>query len=283
MAEREPKLPMYLPIRLPKRSFGQRVKAMFTQPVKLPGWLLVVITLVQVVPDWKSRFDFWLDVAKSTGGYLAVAATVIASPYFTPSLLAVGLGWIVFAGEAPVGVQRHHWLKHVGWAVSSFCVAVIVVTIGYGAIEFYIQKEVSTRDTEIQQQAAVRPVFWHLTDAQKTALGAELDKIPEDQRFQIPMKCLPDAGSRTFVEEIGQIFIDHKWKVSANCFFTNVRPDLTGLWISVPKSLSGKKIEDTPKNIQTLAKILNGANIAWRFAIDQISDNEFYLVIGNAP
>src|ERR1700724_4323966 len=99
---------------LPSKTWRQRINSVFTEPVKLPGWAVVILVIVEGVPDWKHRLEFWLDVAKGTGGGIAMAATVIASPYFTPALLAAGLLWIDFAGEAPKGVQRHHWLRYVG-------------------------------------------------------------------------------------------------------------------------------------------------------------------------
>jgi hypothetical protein len=75
----------------PRKTWRQRIKAVFTEPVKLPGWAAVLLVIVEVVPDWKSRFEFWLQMAKGMGGGIAMAATVIASPYFTPTLLAAGL------------------------------------------------------------------------------------------------------------------------------------------------------------------------------------------------
>jgi hypothetical protein len=167
MSEEEPALPMDLPVKTPRRPWRQRVKAIFTEPIKLPGWVVIAITAIQVIPDWKSRFDFWLDVAKQTGGYLAVAATVISSPYFMPSFFTAGLAWVVFAGESPIGVQRHHWLRYLAWSVVSICLTILVLTVGYGAYTLQIKQEVSQEDAELQRKYAVRPVFWHLTILKK--------------------------------------------------------------------------------------------------------------------
>jgi hypothetical protein len=293
LSDEEPTLPLELPIKVHKRTWRQRIKAVFTEPVKLPGWAAVAFVALQVIPDWKSRFDFWVDVAKQTGGYLAVAATVIASPYFTPSLLTAGLAWILFAGEAPRGVQRHHWMRYVGWSVFLVCFTTIVVTAGYGAIEFYIKEQVSTRDTEIQRQSAVRPVFWHLTDAQKTALGIALDKIPEGERFSISILCLPDAGSRTFTSEFAKVLKDHEWKFQPNCLFNDLRPDFTGISVSLSPSLrdkvAGKPLTDSayPPNLRTLTALLIDAKIEanWGVYDDPATKNQdvFWLLIGNAP
>jgi hypothetical protein len=290
--EPEPMLPLEPPPSkpVPRRSaagktWRQRVKAVFTEPVKLPGWAAVLFVAVQVIPDWKSRFDFWLEIAESTGGYFAVAASVIASPYFTPSLLAAGLAWIIFAGESPRGVQRHHWLRYAGWSILIVCVTVVLLTAGYGGFTFYVKQLVSEDDHELQRKYAVRPVFWHLTDIEKTALGIALDQIPEDQRFDIQVKCLPDAGSRTYVEDLGKVFLDKKWKIQANCFFSDIRPDLVGLLIGISPSLQNKKLEELPKNIATLAKILDDAHISAQWAFDKpgTDENVFSLIVGNPP
>ncbi len=263
----------------------QRVAALFTQPVKLPGWAAAILAVIIFVPDWHSRIEFWLSVAKATGGYVGLIAAAITSPYFSPSLFVAGLLWILLVGEPTKGVQRRHWLRYVGWSVFIVCLTTVVITAGYGAIEFYIQREVSARDSALQQNAAVRPVFWHMTEVEKTALGIELDKIPEPDRFEVKVKCLPDAGSRTFVEDVAKVFIDHNWKITANCFFSDLRPDITGLYVAVPKEQIGKKNEDLPKNLGTLLGVLNRAKISGKgIAIDEKANgDDFSLIVGNAP
>ena len=74
-----------------RQTWRQRVLALFTQPVKLPGWVAVLLFIYIFVPDNLSRAHFWIDAAKSTGGYIALAATVVSSPYFGPALLTAGL------------------------------------------------------------------------------------------------------------------------------------------------------------------------------------------------
>jgi hypothetical protein len=260
--------------------------ALFTERAKLPGWAAVLVGIAVFVPDWHSRIEFWLAVAKGTGGFLAVLATLVGSPYFNPALVLAGLAWLAFAGESPRGVQRQRWLPYFGWSAFLLWFTVFVIAVGYGAIELSIQREISKRDEALQKRAASKPVFWRLTDLQKTALKFQLEQIPEDQRFEVKFECLPDAGSRTFVEDIGQVFHDQKWKIAANCLFSHMRPDLTGLYVAVSKVHAGKKIEETPKNAQTLFKILSSSEIPINWAIwdvENTKDDEFYLLVGNAP
>lgn len=286
MAEDEPSLPMEMPAKWPRRTWGQRVKAVFTQPIKLPGWAAVLFVAFQLIPDWKSRLDFWLDVAKGTGGYLAMAATVVASPFFMPCFFAAGLAWIALAGEAPRGVQRHHWLRYIGWSVVSICLTVIVITASYGFFTLAVKQAVSTEDAALQHQYTTHPTYWHLTEFEKIALGSAFDEVPKEDRFQIHILCLPDAGSRTYVEDFAKIIIDHDWpKPSANCLFSDVRPDLVGLYVGVSPKLKDKKLEEMPKNLQTLVKILQTAHIPSQWALDKndAKEEDFSLVVGNAP
>jgi hypothetical protein len=264
--------------------FADPIKIL-TQPIKLPGWAAILFAVFVFFPDWHARIDFWLHVVQDAGGRMSTIAGAIASPYFSPTLAIAGVLWVLFVGEPTKGVQRRHWLRYVGWSIFLICATTVIVLAGYGALEFYIQKEIGSRDRALQDKAATRPIFWRLTDAEKTALGFELDQIPEAERFELKFKCLPDAGSRTFVEDIAKLINDHKWKISANCLFSNVRPDLTGLYISISKIHEGKPFEKMPKDIRTLATILAAANIPGKgYALDDgMKEDEFYLVVGNAP
>jgi hypothetical protein len=298
LADDEPTLPLDLPaapkpLKAPKRprpSWRQRAKAVFTHPIKLPGWAVILYVAIQAIPDWKSRLEFWLGVAKSTGGYLAIAATVIASPYFTPSLLAAGLAWVVFAGEAPRGVQRHHWLRYIGWSVVSICLTIIFLTAGYGALTFYIKQEVAKQDIDLQKKYAVGPVYWHLTDAQKIAFKNALSEVPETERFQVEVLCLIDAGARTFVEDLANVFQEAKWKqINANCLFNAVRPDLVGLTLAVSPSLlekvQGKNIEEWPHDLRILAQAMMKGGLIFVTATydDKTNQDRFWMAVGNAP
>jgi hypothetical protein len=239
--------------------FADPIK-LLAQPIKLPGWAAILFAVFVFFPDWHARIEFWLHVVHEAGGKMSVLASAIASPYFSPALAAAGLIWVLFVGE-PRGVQRHHWLRYVGWSVFLICATTVVSVAAYGALEVYIQEQVSSRDKQLQERAAVRPVFWHLTDAQKTALRFELSQVPEADRFEIKAKCLPDAGSRAFLEDLYAVLAEEKWKMTANCFFSNIRASLTGTGIIVSKKWEGKLISDRPKNIQTFNTMFFNAKI----------------------
>jgi hypothetical protein len=117
-----------------------RAKTMINQPIKLPGWAALLLFIYTIIPDTVSRISFWIETAKTTGGYVAYAAAIVSSPYFGPALLAAGLAWILFVGEPAKGVQRHHWMRYVGWAVIAICVTAIIVTATYGWFELRLRQ-----------------------------------------------------------------------------------------------------------------------------------------------
>jgi hypothetical protein len=274
----------------PKRTWPQRVRALFAQPIKLPGWATIFLFFIIQIPDWKSRIDFWLDVAKSSGGYFAMIATVIASPYFSPAMAVTGLLWIAFVGEPDKGVQRHHWLRYLGWAVFSICLTVLILTVGYGAFQVLVHEQVNNADMQLQRQYGAHPSYWHLTQFQKEALANAAKNVPEKDRFVLQILCLPDAGSRTYMSDIGEIFIAANWKITPNCLFNNVRPDLTGAYIGVSKSLAekvkaGKADKEIEKHMSLLATLFNEAKVpgSWSMYDDGTKQDNFYLIIGNPP
>jgi hypothetical protein len=118
---------------------AERVWTLVSQPIKLPAWAMLGLAIYTFLPDNISRAQWWLSVAKTTGGYVAMAADVVGSPYFGPALLVFGLLWILFVGEPTAGVQRHHWLRYVGWSVFSVCLTVVIITVNNGRTELALR------------------------------------------------------------------------------------------------------------------------------------------------
>ena len=57
------------------------------------------------------------------------------------------------------------------------------------------------------------------------------------------------------------VFSAHHWKLDGNCLFSNVKPDLLGVNISVNKDIT--KIDDLPPHAKTLGDIFKAAKIAF--------------------
>jgi hypothetical protein len=129
----------------------------------------------------------------------------------------------------------------------------VCCTVGWGAITIYIEEQVNGVDQALQRQAATRPLFWHLTDYNKNALGFALDQTPQDKRFEVLIQCLPDATSRTYVEDLANAFLAHQWSVKANCLFSQLKPDFLGVEIAVSGKLAGRQLSDIPDNTKRCA------------------------------
>jgi hypothetical protein len=252
---------------------------------KWPGWAGFLYLIFTEIPDWRHRIDFWLNAAEMMGGYLGTAAAFIGSSYFRWSLFSGAIVYLVFVGEPQRGVQRHQWLPYIGWAVFGVCITAFVITAGRGAITIYIQEQVNSVDQALQQKAATRPLFWHLTDYNKNTLGFALDQTPKDKRFEVLIQCLPDATSRTYVEDLAQAFLAHQWSVKANCLFSQLKPDFLGVEIAVSARLAGRQLSEIPDNAQTLAQLLTDAQIPFTLGAEELvkEEKDVMLFVGNGP
>ena len=66
--------------------------------------------------------------------------------------------------------------------------------------------------------------------------------------------------------------------------FNNVKRDLMGIYISVPKEDQGKQPEELPRNVKVLKSILAKSQIPADLAFDEgMKADEFFLVLGNGP
>lgn len=278
----EPELPGIPPP--PAAPWYRRIIRRVFGPWKLPGWGTLILFVIIQVPDWKGRLDFWLDAAREASIYTFAGAAVISSPYFSVGLALAGVAWLVFVGEPEKGVQRHRWLPYLGWGFVSLCLTAIVVTGGWGAVQIYIAKEVSRRDQSLQQRYATRPTFWHLTDYNRATLTASLKQVPKDQKFVLQIICLPDASSRTFVDDIGSIFVGNGWEVKANCLFNNLRADFLGIGVGFSPTSEHTAAKDLPGNALLLRDILSRAKIPFVLATNPgLKGNDVALIVGNGP
>jgi len=98
----------------------------------------------QGVPDWKHRFDFWLDAAKTVGGHTAEAALVIASPYFSLGVAGIGIIWLAIAGEPKRRALHDHRWVYLGWAMVALLATVLGITLINGYVEIRVREAIAT-------------------------------------------------------------------------------------------------------------------------------------------
>lgn len=271
MPDTEPELPG-IPMR-PKPPWWKRPQRLVSKP-KLPAWPVLLWLLIQQIPDWKGRIDFWLDAAKTAGGYTAVAAAVIGSPYFSLGMAGAAVLWLAFAGEPRRGVIRHPWLPYLGWTIAGFFFTAIIVTAGWGAIQLYVNRQVSAKTAQ---------QFWYLTDDQKKSLGRELDKTPPSQRFVVNVRIVfGNAQVLTIANDLAEVFQAHGWTFSGTEDMS-LRADLLGINF-ITADDRGRTDQDQPPHAMELWKILRSSGINTYFAYDpKFADNSLELAIGSRP
>jgi hypothetical protein len=159
-------------------------------PIKLPGWVLLLLAVIIAVPDLKSRYDFWLQVALSSGGWWATVATVLLWPYFSATLAIVGVLYLVMVSRPSSGFQQHPLVPIIGWISAALCFIAIVATVGYGATEIYIRTEIAkglsgvprTASPSAPNSGADHPLYAgnrNLTPDQQRILISESGKLKD--------------------------------------------------------------------------------------------------------
>jgi hypothetical protein len=122
----------------PRQSLAERLLA-FTR-IKLPAWLVLLLLIFHQIPGWKDDIDFWIDVAKHSGGFFAVIAAAISSPFFTPILAVAAVIYLVVVGQPKSFVQRHPAWAVLGWSVFVVCASAIAVTAISGFYELKLRE-----------------------------------------------------------------------------------------------------------------------------------------------
>jgi hypothetical protein len=268
----EPELPGIPPP--PHPPWWKRPLRIVRKP-KLPGWAVLLLLALREIPDWKGRIDFWLAAAKEAGGYAGAAAIVIDSPYFSLGLAGIGVLWLAFVGEPRRGIQRHPWLPYIGWTFAGLIFAAVALTAGWGALQIYVQSEVSQK---------TREQFWHLNDVQKQNLAIALDTIPEDQRFPIYFRIVfANAQALTMADDLSDIFRQHgNWNI-LGAQDALLRADLLGINIVIAMD-QGRADKDMPPHAQELAYIFEKAGIKFSGALEpRFDNNSLQLAIGSRP
>jgi hypothetical protein len=164
---------------------------MFTKP-KVPGWVAVALLVFNNIPDFKSRIDFWLDIAQAGDGYITPVASAVSSPYFNFAILAFGLLWLGLVGEPKKGVQRHPAWPIFGWSVIAITGCAMFLAIGSGYFEVRVREVAAGRWGDDR----------HLTFDQYTMINKVFKSIASDFRAPIWVSAASDPESTGYAIEI---------------------------------------------------------------------------------
>jgi hypothetical protein len=174
-------------------EFLGKLRSRLATPIKIPAWLVIGFGAYRGIPDLFSETEWWIDAARDASGAIGPAAMLIASPYFGPALVLVGVLWLIFVGEPQKGILRAHWWLYVGWAGVGLLFVGVLMTATFG----YALSTFGPR---------------HLHKWQKEALVEHLVLPPNvSQHFMLTyeMGCSDCQG---YANEIALVFIqDRNW------------------------------------------------------------------------
>jgi hypothetical protein len=166
------------PVPLPKVSapvgslrtlFSSNWKNLLFRDIKFPGWALFIWGTLIVIPDIKTRLDFWWDASAYLGGELAMVAAVLTSPLFGAFLMIIGVAYIVLVDESKRPTVRHRWWPIFGWAAVGliFYAAYTVTMISY------VTQQVGPRHIFPRQEAAIRGVLSKIVTESKQTVDVD--------------------------------------------------------------------------------------------------------------
>ena len=147
--------------------------------VKLPTWSFFVLAIIVGLPDWNSRFQFWLQAAKFSGGIPGALATALLWPY--AAVVIAGLGLLSLAAFEVR--DRKLAASAISVAFAWFSLVVCAIAIGstavYGYVQIYIKREIAAGMAGLPRNAS------SLTDPnrpQKPLYSASRILLPDQQR-----------------------------------------------------------------------------------------------------
>jgi hypothetical protein len=131
----------------PIKEIVEFISGLLLAQFNLPAWLTILLAIYIGIPDWNSRNEFWLSVAKSSGGPMSIIASIFLWKYFAPTLSVVAIIYLVLVNRrtAPsIGPPSQHPVAAVmAWGTFTVCLLALLITAGYGAIQIYIQREIA--------------------------------------------------------------------------------------------------------------------------------------------
>jgi hypothetical protein len=153
--------------RLPKWA-----AAVLLGTVPLPGWGLLLLAIVMGVPDWKSRYDFWLGVAESSAPWFGPIIPVLRYPYFPAVLAVVGIIYLALVGYPGPSIIRHRIVPLVAWVLFAFSATAVAGTAVAGYFEFRCPKYsaivLTQREQSVAASAAIELRYKRLTTKPNT-------------------------------------------------------------------------------------------------------------------
>lgn len=124
---------------------------------------------------------------------------------------------------------------------------------------------------------------WYLTDDEKHKLGAEIDDVPQNQRFPLVVAGIPSStASLTLMADIVTLFTEHHWDASSTQDF-DINPGFVGFAIAISSTI--KTQSQVPSGVGILTNIFqkSGLGTPQIGYLPGLSGNQVELIIGLKP
>ena len=215
------------------------------------------------------------------GGYLGLAATIAASPWFVPGLVIAGLGYLAFAGEIEKPIRRHPGWLILGWTIFGITALAFsgLLLAGYVAIRVAkqtstgtvqnlsrsnqeVKSELGSIETQIaqirQELQQSRPRIF--TEDQRQKLVAVLRNVPTGKTYSLIVEVIASCNECSgYANDLMAAWNGLTgWKVQGTTNFS-LNPRLTGVLIGVDAK------NCPPDESKLLSDSFDAANISHSF------------------
>ncbi len=179
------------------------------RPIKMPGWLLTLYNVFNIVPSSISNTEFWFNLTKNL-------SLLITSP-LNITLAIAGTLWLIFVGKEE---QHLNWKNRVFYItlciIVMFLVTILVKTV-FTEIQFYIKKEITrgiaglaideyTKKSSNTQQIPLTQDLHQLSSDQQRALLLELNNLRPKISTVYICRDTSDHGTHLLSTQIIDIF-----------------------------------------------------------------------------
>jgi hypothetical protein len=270
------------------RNLPRWATAVLLGTVPLPGWGLLLLAIVMGIPDWKSRYDFWLSVAESSAPWFGPIIPVLRYPYFPAALAIAGIVYLILVGYPGPSVVRHRVVPLVAWVLLTLSATIVAGTAIAGYFEFRVREEADKLVLNIprssspkENDASQRPLSFEQRDLQPNQIRILAKELPnlKTSMPQLHIALAPnDAQARNLYSEL-QPIIYRSGMIPVMVDFPPRGPEDQGQIILVHDK---NKVPDAASK---LMQVLTIADIPTQYSTAEaaIRDPDFIFFIAPTP